>query len=326
MKPSLSEFLFSKPAVSALLLFSFAATSPAAQTDGPPLNTEAILRELEALEKKQEQLISSAKNAAINALRPAAQGGSAATNLYIQAVEATRFEGVKNKGSEFLDWKKENESLLDSKAMQAAIALNVRYLLLSIERGASEDADAFAAPSLAYTDELVKNQPSGGSGEKVPNEARELLDKPASESIFAQWLNLGPFLPKADIWEMTPGNLAGILEKNVRAPWRKSGNPKLIDTWAFQMRVEADRITDSRLAHSADSFNTIKLPAMQFSRANDLAALGMKNSAASEILAIARKYPQHADLPKWIARLKELLAQPPAMPQPAETTPAAPNP
>lgn len=310
--------------LTAFLIFT---TIAFAQPDGPALNAETVLREIETLEKKQKDTATQAKNAAANILRPATAGGSAATALYMKAIEATRFTGEDFRASDFTEWRKKNEDVLKSQQMQNAIALNARYLLLSMDRAQTDDAEAMAPASLDYAVQLAKFLGARESTDKLPNELKDLLDKPASDGIFARWLRLGPWLPKGGTWESNPGNLAGILEKNVREPWRKAGNPKLIETWEFQMQFEAGAVTSNRLAHAADNFNTIRRPSLQFSRANDLASLGMKNKAASEILLLARTYPQHPEFERWVARIRELLAAPTApATQPDAAPPAADEP
>lgn len=305
--------ILKSPLVILLLITSLSAHS--AQQDGPPVDVDSVLRELAALEDKQKQTNQQALTSAINTLRPGSGGGASASSLYQNAVEATRFEGLRDKVTGFIDWKKQNADLLRSSEMQTALGLHIRYLLLSIQRSQAKDGKEFVQPSLDYVDDLKRFLESLDKMDKVPDPIKDLMNKGINDSVFTKWLRLGPWLPGGKDWEANPGNLAGILEKNVRVVFREEKSPKVIDTWDYEMQFEAARVTTGRLAHAADSFNTVNRPKMQFSRANDMILIGQINRGTSEILALVRTYPQHPDFGNWVGRLKELLK--PAAPAPA---------
>lgn len=287
-----------------------------AQQDGPALDSDAILREIAALEDKQKQTIKQARSASENLLRTGANGGPAAVDLYEKAVEATRFEGLKDKVPAFVDWKKKNAELFRSSEFQEALAFHISYLLLTMARAGAENGEEFAKPSLDYAAQLRQFREKLIKGDHTPDLVKELLDKGVNESVFTKWLNLAPWLNAGKDWESSPGNLAGILEKNVRSVYRTTKNPQLPATWDFEMQYEADRISTGRLADAADKFNAINRPKMQFSKANDTILIGMKNRGTSEILMLIRTYPQHPDFGNWVSRMKELLAPP----KPPEST------
>jgi hypothetical protein len=79
-------------------------------------------------------------------------------------------------------------------------------------------------------------------------------------------------------------------------------------------------VSMSRREHDATEFNTVVRPRIQLARANDMAELGQKNRAVTEIYSMVKAYPQHPDFSKWVQRIRELLA--PAAP--AETPAAEP--
>lgn len=314
--------------------------------DNPQINTDAILRDLDLIEQQQKQLLTNSKATAINRIRSAAASGSAAVALYVEAFEATEFEGKPNKATLLSDWKNSSGDLLRSRELQTIVGLHLKYLALSLERAASENAAEFAAPSLAYVQELaaadpmfsdlskridqIKNDKQASARdkqdravfEKNSNFLKELLQKPITDSIFTKWLRLNAWLPgKGAQWEMVPGNLSGILEKNVRGALRDQKSPQLIATWDFEMKFLADRATAGRLTHQAADFNTTVAPALVFSRANDYVVLGAKNRAIVDIYNLVKTQPQHADFKKWVARLRELLPSQAAAP--AEPAPEA---
>ena len=219
--------------------------------------------------------------------------------------------------------------------------MHLKYLVLSLERKASDKPELFAPVALDYAVELAALDPLFFKQQEfikeqkdkrpedvaVQNEAAkmkdELLNKSLAESLFVKWLRLGSWLPAGDNWELTPGNIPGILEKDVRPFLRKAKNPQVVETWEFEMKVLADRITFGRLEHQAAEFNTVTRPRLQFSRANDMVEIGQKNRAASEIYSMVKTYPQHPDFTKWVQRLRELLKS--VEPAPAAAPAATPE-
>lgn len=295
--------------------------------DAPPVNADAILRELDTIEQRQKQTLASARQMAISQLRSAAVSPSAAAALYADAVEAVDFEGKPNKGAAFADWKSGMGDALRSSDFQTVILLHLRYLVMSLERAGSDKPELFIPPSLAYANDLIqtensfldlkKKQAEKPANEraqrdkeitqKVLNAKKDLLDKSISDGVFTRWLRLQQWLPKGDTWELTPGNLAGILEKNVRTVMRTVKDPGLVQTWDLEMKVLADRATSGRLDFLAADFNTMVRPKMIFSRANDMILLGQTNRAANDIYILVKTYPQHPDFSKWVVKLREIL-------------------
>jgi hypothetical protein len=223
-----------------------------------------------------------------------------------------------------LEWKKKNAELMRSSEMQNALGFHIRYLLLSMARTSAEDGKAFAKPSLDHAMQMAEFREKLEKAGATPEMIKELLDKGIGESVFTKWLNLGPWLPDGKSWEPAPGNVAGILEKNVRPILREAKDPQLLATWDFEMQYVADRVTTGRLSNAADKFNTINRPKMQFAKANDTILIGMTNRGTSEIVALIRTYPQHPDFSAWVAKVKELLA--PKSEAPQVPSPVAPVP
>ncbi len=310
--------------VLALLLLTLPLLTARAQQDLPDIDTAQMLRFIEQFEQKQKEAVRSAKAAALNTLQPGISSGAPASGLYEDAVKATQFSGRDGAAKDFADWKKRNAELLRSREMQDALQLHLRYLVLSLQRAdTGKDAD-FSEPSWAYAQDLAATLNRWDKSSNVTREARDILNKPVNQSIFTQWLTLGPWLPQGD-WEASSGNLDGILDKNIRPAWRKARNPQLLATWDFQIKFHADRITTDGSNHQAAQFNTTRRPQLLLTRANDLATLGMPNRAATEVFKLIQENPTHPDFDQWVGKLRELLnkAQPAPAPAtlPAESTP-----
>lgn len=298
-----------------------AAFLHAQQQDIAPPNLDNILREITALEQKQKQGKLAERNALMGQIQSAASSGSAAASFYTQAVEEVQFKGKKDKVEAFIAWKKAHADLLRSKEMQAALLLHLKYLLMSLQRKDLEKPETQVPALMAYVNELVACDDLFAKQNPPSDETKSLLNKPVSGSIFAQWLPLAEWLPDGKNWEQKPGDVPGILEKNIRSAMRDKKDPQLIQTWDLEMKIEAARITTGRSDHQADQFNSVTRPRLQFKQAQDMALVGQPNRALAEIIALVRANPLHPDFGIWVAKIRE--SAKPSAPTPA--APAAPD-
>lgn len=270
------------------------------EQDLPPVDAARMLQVVGELEQKRSAAQTASKKRTVDLLKSAAADGPSAVKLYSDAWEATRPGDQGSDARSVADWKKRNAELLRSREMQEALQFCLRYLALSVQRGDSDDAEAFAMPSLAYARDLA-----GFLAElRGPKEVTDLLHTPGAQTIFARWLELGPWLPPAEDWEPAAGNLDGILEKNVRGPWRAAAKPELLETWDFQLKHHAGR---AGTEGAAGEFNTVRRPRMIFGRALDAASLGLTNRAAQDIFELARQHPDHPDFGEWVGKIRGLL-------------------
>lgn len=305
------------PRSACLVVLASLSLVHAQQTDAPPPNLDSITKEVEALEAKQKQSKQAERNALIGQIQTAASNGPAAASFYTQAVEDVQFKGKKDKVEAFTDWKKSHADLLRSKEMQTALLLHLRYLLLSLQRKDLEKPETQLPAIFEYLNDLVASDKLFADQKPPSDETKNLLSKPLGESVFSQWLRLSEWLPEGKTWESKPGDVRGILEKNVRAVLRERKDPELIPTWDLEMKIEAGRITTGRSDYQVDQFNSITRPAMLFKRAQDLILVGQPNKGLLEMVALVRSYPTHPDFSTWLARIRELIKAA----SPAQTSP-----
>lgn len=303
-----------------------------AQEDVAPVNVEAILRDLDQIEVKQQEVLDFARNSAVTQIKEAVSNPSSAKTLYQKAVEELQFAGISGKGAAFVDWKKSMTEVFRNNEFQTALQLHLKYLVLSLEQGGSDKPERFVVPSFSYAIDLAGTEKGFIDFKQNLNEASkkdpylkqaaklcdELLNKPLSASPFVTWLRIESLLPKKG-WEMVPGNLSGILEKNVRPEMRKAADPRLVGTWELEMEVEAARATAGGRDHVATDYNAVKGPKLRFARAKDIAVLGQKNRAVTEVYALVKEFPRHPDFGTWVSELRAMLTPPPAVvPAPAQ--------
>ena len=304
------------PRFIAIGLFLTVSMLSAQQQDIAPPDLTALAKEIEALEQKQKQGKLSEKGMLLAQIQAASASGPAAANFYTKAVEEVQFQGRKDKPEAFADWKKSRDDMLRSKEMQTALVLHLKYLLLSLQRKGLEKPEIQLPALMAYINELVEADdlflapPSAPDPKKKApskDEWKNLLDKPLSQSVFAQWLRLDEWLPEGKNWELRPGDLAGILDKNVRSVMRDKMDARLLPTWDMQMKIEADRITTGRSSHQAEEFNTVTRPQLLFKRAQDMVVLGQPNRGLVEVVALVRANPSHPDFPAWLDFIRGML-------------------
>jgi hypothetical protein len=279
-----------------------------ASKDSPPLKADQILKELELLEVKRKSTLRASKAQALSKLQAASQSGPAAVRLYTEAVKAIQFDGRLQKKQTIQDWKEKNADLLDSREMEMAAVLHIRYLILSIQRSEAEKADAMVNPSLAYLRDLEKFLLEQSKKGPLPQDAQKLLGSPINDSLIAKSMLIQGLLPKTN-WESNPGNFVGILEKNIRPHLLESKSPSLIQTWDMQIQFDEERIANGRVDNELENFQTNTAPSLYFARANARYQIGQVNMASNEILSLIRNNPAHPDFDKWIARLREILSQ-----------------
>jgi hypothetical protein len=232
------------------------------------------------------------------------------------------FAGKKDKVDAFTTWKKTHSDLLRSKEMQTALLLHLRYLQLAFQRKGLEKPETQIPSIMAYVGDLIASDEVFNNPKVPMKEPMDLLNQPLGSSVFAQWLRLGEWLPDEKSWEGRPGNISGILEKDVRSVMREQKDPQLIGTWDLEMKVEADRITTGRSEHKADEFNEITRPRLQFKQARDMILIGQPNRGLTAVIALVRTCPSHPDFPIWVAKIREMI-KPPTSDQ--TSPPAAPD-
>ena len=278
--------------------------------DPPKLNVDQVLKELAHIEEQKALAVRAELESRVESLRKAINGSYAATMVFERAYIATQYEGVTNANQRFYEWKRRNTELLRSPQLQKAVQFHIRYLLLSLDYAQRQDPSSkFAEESYAYARDLADALSSRElyrlSGPSVP-----LLQQPVAAGMFAKWLSISDWLPKSGDWEPAAGNIDGILEKNVRTPWRKKKDPRLIESWDLQLAYNAARAQRGNLDIQAYFNNTIAAPRSMFGRARDMAAIGRRDQAVMEILRLARNHPSHPDLSQWITAIREMLDHP----------------
>jgi len=288
-------------AVLAGIALGTTATQASTLQYAAPVDEPTLLRELAAAEKKRETSSDSRRAEVRTMLEQAAGGGQDASELYKEALAET-LSGDKGRGK----WDANDlADLLRSEQLQAAVAFHARYLLIGL--GLREPTQATADASFTYARDYAR-QFVQEKFVRLPDAAGNLLFRPAAESPVSKWLFLGGHLPAEDSWEPVAGNLGGILEKNVRPLWRKSGDPRLASTWDLEIEFEEQRLSSHGSDFEKKYFESVAKPRLIFRRACDRALQGQPNMSTKEVLGLLKSFPHHPDWPVWAAKLRASLA------------------
>jgi hypothetical protein len=274
--------------------------------DGPAVDPDAILAELKAIKDGRNQTLQQALTQAINSIRELASTPANAGRAYMDAYKAVEFDGKPNGAARFAEWRKDKSDLLSTREFQTAAQLHLNYLLLSLQHVADPDNPAQIPAVVAYVNEYSEADRSTKGGLKKSDEAKNLLEKPVQDGVFAKAFQVSGLLAGQKDWEKAAGNLESILNNSVRAPLRAKNDPRLLETWDLQINLEKNSPTVMATDLSQTNFATIRLPQLQWKKATDAAALGQNASALLVMMEMIRKYPAHPDRGQWIEQATSL--------------------
>ena len=328
----------------ALALAALLAVPCARAQDGQTVDIGQMLQQLRQLRETTATKTKADKQKAIQEVASAAASGESAVNAWEKAVMATQFDGVAKEQSAFKAWRDgEGEALKEAEAKNAA-RLYFQYLALTLQRSSGTPVKDLIPALVNYAKDLQADQagmdnlddtikrekeradakrgnPRKTNDAEVKKMHDSILTKALGGSVPVQWLKLGEWV-NVDKWEGTPSNLDGIYEKTILPEWRTQKDQRVLEYWDLRIKREGDSAAKSKLEFEHDKFLTQKMPALLWKKAVDMAAVGMKNRAATEMFTLIRKYPSHPDATAWMTQLEGLLL--PAAAVPVAPAPAAP--
>lgn len=295
--------LFPKQVMWAVLTAGVFVSGSIAQDDValPDLNT--VISELENFRETQARNRERAMNETLATFRESARNRQAASRAFADAVRMVNFDGKPNAAARFQDWRRDKSDLLNSRNLQAAAQLHLQYLALTLGRIGTGDTPQTVSESIAYVRELGNARAEFGGDLGRPEEVRDLLNKPLHEGVFVRSVGLGQLIQnQGKDWELNPGNINGILEKNVRRVLREQKDPRLLETWDLQIEIEGRIAGDASGNVEGSAFAETGRPQLQWNKANDLVAIGQSGRGLSAMLSLIRAHPSHANINQWVDR------------------------
>ena len=316
-----------------ICLASALCPSAAWAQDASPVNLKEITAVLKQIKDTRAAAEKMKVGRVLQDFRAAAASNATAIAFYEQAVGATQYDGKTQ--MEFQEWKKREADRLKSNAMQNAARLHLSYLLLTIQRAGDMTTKQLEPALLAHIAALsaagegdnailarrdkAQDLKEAGyqpiKGVKPPEKEslfweQDLINRGVESGIFAQWYGISKLFSKLKDWENSPGNVDGMYQKTLLPYYRQNKDPRVIAYWDARLQKEAQQATSSGLAFKIDQFNKVIRPQLSWKRALDMDAIGQRNRALGEMIALVKNYPDHPDLPDWIATLEGMLLAP----------------
>ncbi len=322
----------------ALLIAAALAVPCARAQDGQAVDIGQMLQQLRALRADTATKTKADKQKAIQQVTAAAASGESSVQAWESAVMATQFDGVTKEASAFKAWREnEGEALKEAEGKNAA-RLYFQWLALTLQRSSGATVKEMLPAIINYTKELASDQagmenlddtikrekereatkrgnPRKSNDGEVKKMHDSILKGGLGGSVVVQWLKLGEWVNVPN-WENSPGNFDGIYDNIVLPELRAQRDQRVLEYWDMKIKREGDAAAKSKLEFEHDKFLTQRMPALLWKKAADMALLGMKNRAATEMFTLIRKYPQHPNAGEWMSKLEEML-MPPAAPAPA---------
>jgi hypothetical protein len=275
------------------------------------IDIEGMRKALQELRVRQKQTAAAMRARFVRDLMAATESDTAAVNFYEDAVRATQFAGQNRESGQFREWRKREEAHLKNSVFRTALRMHLNYLAISIERAGGREMKEILPSLLNYinTWSPVLGQLRG---------EKDWVMAPVNGSIFAKWYQAGDMLGGLKDWELVPGNIGGMYDKSIIPEMRRQKDPRLLTVWDERIQRESAAASGAQLQIESARFNEIRLPALQWERAQDMLLLGDRAKALNEMFGVIKQHPGHSQAETWLAALEALLNGNPA----AEASPA----
>lgn len=300
------------PASAVLALsFVFSLTLGLLPAGAQDVNIDAasVLKRLEVLKSTQKNAKDQLLQSAYQKVLAASATPGAAWGFYLDAVKETKFSGKTGAAGDFQEWRKKEGENQKTEAMETALPLSLRYLALTIRKAGGEK-NATLVPDLnRYVESLAEAERALSKSGGFAGESAQIMNKPVTDSIFANYLDLTGQLGNIKDWELSPGNLQGILEKTLRPLLREAKNPAVVQTWDWQIKIEGEKTQGGKLAMDQERFQQVRLPSMRWNQAKEYIVIEQPGRAATEMIAIIEANPAHPEADRWMTELEQVLKQ-----------------
>ena len=285
--------------ITPVILF-LAVTSAFAQPDSTPINTDAILKELQQIKETRETSIKSQLSKVIQTVNSAATSSSAAMDLYLQANRMIQFNGQNNENMQYQEWKKKEGEKLKSKGFQEALRLYLVYLSLTLQSSGGVKTTDLLPSLINYTLQVIPEA-------DFLEDGHDLLRRPLDDSVIVR--GFGVTLRPAGDWVMTPGNIDDMYLKIILPVLRERKDASAVEYWNSKIQRESDANASVKRTFDVDQFAKTRKPELLWNRAVEFYLVGQKNRGVAEMLAVIRAYPSHPNAASWVSQLEQYLAK-----------------
>lgn len=317
-----------------------------------PAQTAHILKELEKVQAQIGQGRGGVFSNALTKFREGMNSGPAAVSLYLDCYKLEHFERKDLKAADFIEWKDRNEERLKEADFGKALALQLEYLVLTIQAQEITDIkkmgplvtslQAFMAKEIQAVQEAIKHTASGAVEVKEPTKGNAggqrrggggggdggrwgagdasalavTLRQSVRGTEFCNAYLLDDYMTQK-AWEYVPLNVGGIYS-NVIFPYYKSEKPaELGGQW--DQRISAEMALRKAVLSETEYgiFYAEQNPRLLWQKQSDLLSTRINPvNALAEMLKIIQANPNHPDAATWLETFKGIVEniqpQPPA--------------
>ena len=194
---------------------------------------QSLKARLKSLKDNLSSHITSRNVSAGQAFAAAAADPRAAIELYLNCVKTVEYDREGRPETDFRAWRDGQEDRLKDPQFITSLQQQLRYLMLSCQAAESEDKAQIFGALMSYVDSLssLTEMPSGPVTQSVAN------------SVFAKAYFLDRLLGKAENWEQTPINIAGIYSRTIMPYLREKDPASLMNAWDKRIEQQARLVT-----------------------------------------------------------------------------------
>ncbi len=327
-----------------------APTFGAELNDVPPVDLKQVLSGLKLFKDQNETGLRTRRNAAYKQITAAAASNEAAAAFWTNAVLAVQFAGVDHQATAVKDWLKGEGEGLKTKEGANAARLHLVWLGLTIQHAAGAEtkqllptiidftrqieADEVAMGKLAEQIEKAKAAGAAKRPATVKSLAEDMhakkmhdgiLKTAVSSSVVVQSLQIAEILGDSGKkkkrgddsvssgWEPVPGSVTGIYNAIILPEFRDTRDPRLMDYWDMMLRKGQESLYAGMPAFEEKQWTQVNKPLMQWSRAQDILIIGLKNRAITEMFNLIKANPLHPESAHWIAQLEQIVSPAPSL-------------
>lgn len=324
-----------------------AAAAAAAKIVLTPVQTAAILKQLEQIEAQIGQGRGSIFSTALAKFRSAMGKESDALALYMDCYKLENFDRKDLKQMDFKDWRDRNEDRLKDGDFTKGLMLQLEYLVLTIQVQDIDDPkkmgpvvaalQAFMAKAIPAVIETTKHTasgaveakdtgPKGGGARKGGGggggQLAGILRQSVRGTEFSKAYQLEDYLRRKE-WEYSPMNIGGIYS-NVIFPYFLMEKPEALSAqWDARINAEMNLRKAGMSETEYGLYFKEQGPRFQWEKNSYLLSNNINTVVAlADMLKVIRENPNHPDAKGWLNEIREAVKSasiPEPGPGPVET-------
>ncbi len=322
----------------AALICAVALISSARSEPLSPADREALLESLGKIRETVDSRVDARFSMALSTYRDAMASDEAAMDFYLKCTEKLNFTDQNKKGSDFREWKNQQDNHMSDPGFKLALRYQLQWLTLTL-RASSEkiEIESLAPDAQEVVDNIMTN------AEKLKHQEKT-LSQPVTSTVFARIFEING--PKKNNWPLSPLQLDAVYEQLFFPPLRNSAHiDKLAAAWVRRINQEKIKIDvfaeaerqdkkdkkDKRVGMASadkspehDKFMEEVVPELQWQMEMDLFRSGDESGAAKRMLLHIDKYITHKSSGAWTDAFKSLLTPKPAAPAVGSTADSVP--